>query len=56
MKLSAPKKVTWYTGVVAGVLGLIGNWVTLPVLTEASFILVTIGFAVLAISTIVKNM
>lgn len=48
---SAPKKITWIIGLVAGILGIIGHFAHIQVLTEYNYELLLIGFAVLAIGT-----
>jgi hypothetical protein len=56
MKLSAPKNLTWWIAVVVGVLGFLGNFVTLPVISGLSFWLLFIGFALLAVATFVEGL
>jgi hypothetical protein len=56
MKLSAPKNITWWIAVVVGVLGFIGNFVAIPVIGGLSFWLLFIGFALLAVATIIKGL
>jgi hypothetical protein len=56
MNLSAPKQITWIIAVVLGVLGVLGNFVTLPVLGAYSFWLLFLGFAILAIATLVEGL
>jgi hypothetical protein len=56
MKLSAPKTLTWWIAVVLGVLGLLGSFVSLPVISGLSFWLLFLGFAVLAVATFVEGM
>ena len=55
MKLSAPKNITWWIAVVLGVLGLLGNFVTIPVISGLSIWLLFLGFAVLAVATFVEG-
>ena len=55
MKLSAPKNITWWIAVILGVLGLLGNFVTLPVISGLSFWLLLLGFAILAVATFVEG-
>ena len=52
---SAPKKITWIIGLIAGVLGIIGHFVQIQFLSANSFALLLIGFVVLAIGTTVKG-
>ena len=56
MKLSAPKQITWIIAVVLGVLGLLGSFVALPIVGGSSFWLVFLGFALLAIATLVDGL
>ncbi len=37
MQTSAPKQVTWLIGTIIGVLGILGNFITIPVITGYSF-------------------
>jgi hypothetical protein len=56
MKLSAPKNLTWWIAVVLGVLGFLGNFVTIPVISSLSFWLLFLGFALLAVATFVEGL
>ena len=56
MKLSAPKNITWIIAVVLGVLGLLGTFVTIPVVSGAAFWFVFIAFAILAVATFVEGL
>ena len=47
MRLSAPKKNTFWIATVLAVLGVVGNFVSLPVVSQFAFWLVVIGFVVL---------
>jgi len=51
MKLNAPKTITWWIAVVLGVLGILGNFVAIPVASEYAFWLVAIAFVLLALAT-----
>jgi hypothetical protein len=55
MKLSAPKNLTWWIAVILGVLGLLGTFVTIPVISGLSTWLLFLGFAVLAVATFVEG-
>jgi hypothetical protein len=48
---STPKKITWIIGLVSGILGIIGHYVHVQVLTEYNYILLLFGFVVLAVGT-----
>lgn len=52
---SAPKKITWIIGLISGILGIIGHYIDVQVLTEHNYILLLIGFFVLAVGTTVKG-
>ena len=52
---SAPKKVTWIIGLICGLLGIIGHFAHVQVLSEHSFTLLLVGFLVLAVGTTVKG-
>ena len=56
MKLSAPKNITWIIAVVLGVLGLIGTFVKIPVVSGAAFWVVFIAFAILAVATFIDGL
>ncbi|WP_199856378.1 hypothetical protein [Lunatibacter salilacus] len=45
---SSPKKITWIIGLVAGLLGIIGNYAQVEILSEHSYTLLLVGFLVLA--------
>jgi len=49
MKLSAPKQMTFYVAVALFLLGLIGSFVAIPVISGYTFWLVVVGFVVLAL-------
>jgi hypothetical protein len=53
MKLSAPKNITWWIAVILGVVGFLGNFLGLGVL---SFWLLFLGFAVLAVATFIEGL
>ena len=53
---SAPQKVTWIIGLSAGILGIIGHYAQVQVLTEYNYILLLIGFVVLAVGTTFKEL
>ena len=55
MKLSAPKKVTWWVALIVGVVGILANFVAIPFLSEYAFWLVVIGFVLLVLATYLKD-
>jgi len=56
MNFSAPKQTTWWIAVVIAVLGILARLVTIPVLSGFAFWLVVIGFALLAVATVVEGL
>ncbi len=52
---SAPKKITWIIGLLAGVLGIIGHFAQVQILTENNYLLLLVGFIVLAAGTTLKG-
>jgi hypothetical protein len=56
MKLSAPKRITWWIAVVVGVVGILSSLLSIPALVGFAFWLVAIGFALLAIATAVEGL
>jgi len=56
MKLNAPTKNFWWISVVLAVLGVLGTIVAIPVVSAYAFWFVTVGFILLALSTVLKGM
>lgn len=56
MQLSAPKQVTWIIAVVLGVLGFLGNFITIPFISGIAFWLVFLGFAIFAVATFIDGL
>jgi hypothetical protein len=56
MQLSPPTKSTWSIAVLAGVLGIAGRLMAIPVASEYSFGLVAIGFILLALGSCLRGM
>ena len=56
MKLSAPKKTTWWIAVVLGALGILGTLVSVPFVSTYAFWFVAIAFVLLAVATYVKGL
>jgi hypothetical protein len=48
---SSPKRITWVIGLVCGILGIVGHYVHIQILTEYSYALLLVGFIVLAVGT-----
>jgi threonine/homoserine/homoserine lactone efflux protein len=55
LNLSAPKEVTWIVAVVAGVLGILQNMGAFSIGVSA-FVLVAVGFVILAVASLVKGL
>ena len=56
MKLSAPKTITWWIAVVLGVLGILGSFMSLPLVSANAFWFVAVGFILLALATFLKDL
>ncbi len=52
---SAPKKITWIIGLLLGVLGIIGNYAHVDILSQYNYELLLVGFIVLAVGTTFKD-
>ena len=53
---SSPKKITWALGLVLGILGIIGHYVHVDMLSEYSYALLLTGFVILAAGTTLKEL
>ena len=56
MKTNAPKQITWLIAIIVGLLGIIGHFVAIPFVTENQFWLVSAGFVILALGTMLKDL
>jgi hypothetical protein len=56
MKLSPPKVITWWIAVIIGVVGVLGQLLSIPVIAPYAFWLVAIGFVLLAVATAVQGL
>jgi hypothetical protein len=56
VKTSAPKQITWIIAIIVGLLGIIGHFVAIPFASMNSFWLVTVGFILLALGTLLKDL
>jgi len=52
---SAPKKITWVIGIIFGILGIIGHYARIDVLSDHNYVLLLIGFIALFIGTTFKG-
>lgn len=56
MKLTPPKKITWWISVILGVLGVLASLITIPVLSGIAIWLVVAGLVLLALANVVKGL
>ncbi len=56
MKLSAPKNITWWIAVVIGVLGILGQFVSIPFVSDSAFWFEAVAFVLLALATYLKDL
>ena len=56
MKLTPPKKISFYISAILGLLGFIGYLVSIPVLSVLSFWLVLAGLILLGLSVSLKGL
>ncbi len=56
MRLSAPKKLTWWVAVIAGVVGSVGWLFKVAALASFAPYLVVFAFVLLALATFVKGL
>lgn len=56
MQTNAPKFVTWVVGVVIGCLGILGTLVAIPFISTYPFWILAVGFAILALGSVIKGM
>ena len=56
MKLNAPTQVVWIIALILGIVGLLANLTTIPVITPVlGFWLVVVGWALLLIATVLRG-
>ncbi len=53
---SAPKTITWFIGILCGILGIIGHYAHIEYLSEYNYVLLLIGFIMLAIGTTFRGL
>jgi hypothetical protein len=56
MRLNAPKQITWWIGLVVGVVGVLSNFVSIPFFSDFSFWLVVIAWVLMQAATYVKGL
>jgi uncharacterized membrane protein HdeD (DUF308 family) len=52
---SSPKKITWIIGLLCGAGGIIGHYAYVKYLTENNWVLLLVGFIVLAAGTTLRE-
>lgn len=55
MNLTPPTKVVFYLSVLLVVVGIVANFVTIPVLTGLAFWIVVVGYVLLALGNVMKG-
>lgn len=48
---SAPTQVIWIIALIAGILGILGHYISIDILTQYNFELLAVGFLLLVIGT-----
>ncbi len=56
MDLSAPKQVTWWIGVILGVLGILGHFAKIQYVTANDFWFLAAGLVVLVLGTLLEGL
>jgi len=56
MKLSSPKKITWYISIILALLAIVVNWlITVTFLSPYAFIILLVAFIILWAGTSLKG-
>jgi heme/copper-type cytochrome/quinol oxidase subunit 1 len=55
MNLTPPTKVVFYLSVLLVVVGIVANFVTIPVLSGLAFWIVVVGYVLLALGNVMKG-
>ncbi len=56
MRLSPPKKWSWIIAVILGLLGILGNFIAIPIASANAFWFVAVAFVLLALATYFKDL
>ena len=58
MKLNAPKQTTWLIALIIGVIGILGELITIPVISISGIAiwLVVVAFVLLLLATVLSNL
>lgn len=52
---SAPSKIIWILSLITGIMGIIGHYFQVDILSEYNYVLLLIGFILLAVGTTFKG-
>lgn len=55
MRLNQPKKVVWWIALIVVIVGVVGKFVNIPVVTDIHFWLVLAGYVLLLLGTTLKG-
>lgn len=53
---NAPKKITWILSLILGGLGIVGHFITIPVVSGIAFWLLAAAFALLLLGCLIKGL
>ncbi len=53
---SSPNKITWIIALICGILGIVGHYVNVQILTEYNYVLLLAGFIILAVGTTLRGL
>lgn len=56
VKLNAPTKNFWWISVILAVIAVVAQFVMIPFVSAYAFWIITLGFILLALSTVLKGM
>lgn len=56
MKLTPPTQVTFLIALILGVLGIVGKFISLPLISPHAFWLVVLGWLVLVLGNVMKGL
>lgn len=56
MRLNAPKKIVWTLALIAGIIGVIGYFLPIPVLSTVGFVLVAAAWLLLVLASVLKGL
>lgn len=56
MRLTAPKKLTFWISLIIAVIAVIASLITIPFLSNYTFIILIVAFVLLALGTFVKGL